>query len=69
MNYTADFIYETKRLHTKMEAHMEFLDLGDVTNYLTSFTEWLNDYDYVLLRADIHYIKKEDPDEIRTADH
>lgn len=60
MNYTADFMYETRRLHTQMEAHMEFLDLEDVTNFLTSFTEWLNDYDYILLRVDIQYIKKEE---------
>lgn len=60
MNYIADFTYETRRLHTQMKAHMEFLDLTDVTNFLTSFTEWLIDYDYVLLRADIQYIKKED---------
>ena len=63
MNYTADFIYETRRLHTKMEAHMEFSDLVDVTNFLTSFTEWLVDYEYVLLRIDIHYIKKEEKHE------
>lgn len=63
MNYTADFIYETRGLQTKMEAHMEFLDLVDATNFLTSYTEWLNDYDYVLLRADIHYIKKEEKHE------
>ena len=60
MNYTADFTYETRRLHIQMKAHMEFLDLMDVTNFLQSFTEWLVDYDYVLLRADIHYIKKEE---------
>lgn len=64
MNYTADFIYETRKLHTQMEAHMEFLDLADVTNFLTSFTELLVDYDYVLLRADIHYIKKEEKHEV-----
>ena len=58
MTYTVDFTYETK-LHTQMKAHMEFLDLVDVTNFLTLFTEWLNDYDYILLRADIQYIKKE----------
>ena len=59
MNYTVDLTYETK-LHTKLEAHMQFLDLVDVTNYMITFAEWLNDYDYVLLRADIQYIKKED---------
>ena len=60
MNYTADFTYETRMLHTQMKAHMEFLDLTDCTNFVTSFTEWLVDYDYVLLRIDIHYIQKED---------
>ena len=60
MNYNADFIYETRVGHTQMTAHMEFLDLGDVTNFITSFTEWLIDYDYTLLRADIKYIKKEE---------
>ena len=64
MNYTADFTYVTRKLHTQMEAHMEFLDLEDVTNFLTSFTEWLVDYDYVLLRADIHYINKEEKHEV-----
>lgn len=59
MNYTADFLYETSKLHTKLGAHMEFLDMEDVTNFLTSFTEWLNDYDYVLLHVEIHFIKKE----------
>ncbi len=63
MNYTADFTYETGTLHTQMKAHMEFLEMVDVTNFLQSFTEWLNDYDYVLLRVDIHYIKKEEKHE------
>lgn len=63
MNYNADFIYETRVGHTQMTAHMEFLDLGDVTNFITSFTEWLIDYDYKLLRADIKYIKKEEKHE------
>lgn len=55
MIYTVDFIYETRMGHSKME----FLEMTDVTNFLTSFTEWMVDYDYALLRIDIHYIRKE----------
>lgn len=65
MNYTIDFTYETRALHTRMTSHMEFVDLADVTHVLTSFTDWLRDYDYVLLRADIHYIKKGEKREVK----
>lgn len=56
--YTADLWYKTKA-GIDFKGRMEFIDLNDAIEYIKSKTEFLMDYDYELVRADINRVKEE----------
>lgn len=60
--YTADLSYETK-LGTQMTARFSGIDLEDVVEWLKMMAEWLDDYSYKLIRADIKAVRTEDINE------
>lgn len=56
--YTADLWYKT-RAGNDFKGHMEFIDMNDALEFIKSMQEFLMDYDYELLRADINRVKEE----------
>ena len=60
--YTADLSYETK-LGTQLTARFSGIVMEDVVEWLKMMAEWLDDYSYTLVRADIHAIRTEDINE------
>ena len=57
--YTADLSYETK-LGTQLTARFSGIDMEDVVEWVKMMAEWLDDYSYKLLRADIQAIIREE---------
>ena len=50
--YIADLSYETK-LGTQMTARFSGIDSNDVIEWVKMMVEWLSDYLYSMVRADI----------------
>lgn len=54
--YTADLSYETK-FGTQLTARFSGIDMEVIVEWLKMMTEWLDDYSYKLLRADIQAVR------------
>lgn len=55
--YTADLSYETK-VGTQLTSRFSAIDMDDVLEWVKQMAEWLDDYSYKLLRADIRAISE-----------
>ena len=60
--YTTDLSYETK-LGTQLTACFSGIGMEDVVEWLKMMAEWLDDYSYKLIRADIKAVRTEDINE------
>lgn len=60
--YTAELSYETKT-GSQLTSFFSGIGMEDVIEWVKMMAEWLDDYSYTLIRADIRCVQREDIDE------